>query len=97
MSHIHLDEAYWCENCQCVIDSSERCSSCATEIGIVPLSQYIAEHSKSHDDDVPIVWPSPPATAQLIDRMIKEIKLGDKIKLQQAEQCRLLKKGEKRK
>jgi hypothetical protein len=41
MIHLHLDEAYWCENCQCIIDSSERCPSCANEHDLIPMAQFM--------------------------------------------------------
>jgi hypothetical protein len=41
MIHIHLDEAYWCENCQCFIDSAIRCPSCATESNLIPMAQFM--------------------------------------------------------
>lgn len=41
MTHIHLDEAFWCENCQCFIDSAIRCPSCATESNLIPMAQFM--------------------------------------------------------
>lgn len=44
MTHIHLDEAYWCENCQCVTDDAKRCPGCGTELNIQLLSTWIEAH-----------------------------------------------------
>jgi len=41
MIHLHLDEAYWCENCQCIIDSSRRCPSCANEHDLISMQQFM--------------------------------------------------------
>jgi hypothetical protein len=41
MIHLHLDEAYWCENCQCIIDSSKRCPSCANELDLISIQQFM--------------------------------------------------------
>ena len=49
--HIHGDEAYWCENCQCVIDSPKQCSSCGTLIGIEPLHTFVPIHMKERKED----------------------------------------------
>lgn len=46
MTHIHLDQAFWCENCQCIIDQPECCPSCATTINIQSITK--AKFMKSH-------------------------------------------------
>jgi hypothetical protein len=37
MAHISLSGAYWCENCQSVIDSAISCPACASPHSIIPL------------------------------------------------------------
>jgi uncharacterized paraquat-inducible protein A len=44
--HIHLDEAYWCENCQCIITHPKVCPSCATELNIQAMSKLLKEHTE---------------------------------------------------
>ena len=44
MTHIHLDEAYWCENCQCITDDSKKCPSCANESNLLPMNTFVPVH-----------------------------------------------------
>lgn len=46
MTHIHLKDAHWCENCQSVINIPNCCPACGTEVNIQPLSTWIEEHKK---------------------------------------------------
>lgn len=41
MSTIPLRSAYWCENCQCVMQNSTTCEACGTSNNIIHLTRWI--------------------------------------------------------
>jgi hypothetical protein len=38
---IRLEAAWWCENCESIIDSAVSCPQCATTHGIVALANWL--------------------------------------------------------
>ncbi len=43
MTAIPVDKAYWCENCNSVIDTPASCPGCGTTHSIVALANWIKE------------------------------------------------------
>lgn len=50
---IPLLRAYWCENCQCFIETPEVCEVCADDSSIIPASNLVASIPKASYEVIP--------------------------------------------
>jgi len=46
MTHIPISAAYWCENCQSVIDTPRACPSCTSTLSIIPMANWMDREPK---------------------------------------------------